>query len=288
MLTHWNTKSRINWLVNLGEKYYWKLKNRKKILREVKKYIMSAYLFPSFRLIEKVAAYAQGKGYGAGTIRQEVATVLNRLGSRPLLVVDIGANIGKYSQELRDKQPDLELHLFEPASVNVQKLNKAFSNDPFTTINPCGISNIAGDATLFANLPGSGLGSLTKRNLDHFEIDFNHQEEVRLIRFEEYWKSTLNGRPIDIVKLDIEGHELDALKSFGEALAATKVIQFEFGGCNVDTQTHFQAFFYFFKENGFSLSRITPLGLEVIDKYRELDEFYSTTNFVATNRNLLG
>jgi FkbM family methyltransferase len=245
---------------------------------------MGVYIFTAFQLLEKVAAYFQGKGYGTGTIKQEVATVLKQLGDQPHLVIDIGANIGKYSQELRKKQIDLEIHLFEPASFNVQKLKNAFSADPLITINPCGIANISGNATLFTNEPGSALASLTKRKLGHVGIDFDCQEDVKLIRFEDYWRSVLNCRAVDIVKLDIEGHELDALKSFGEALAVTKVIQFEFGGCNVDTKTNFQEFFYFFKDNGFALSRITPFGLEFITKYREIDEFYSTTNYVATNK----
>lgn len=249
--------------------------------------IIAAYIFPVFRLMEKLAAYAQGKGYGTGTIKREVDTVLKQLGTRPRLVIDIGANIGKYSRELRNRQSDLEIHLFEPASVNIQKLQNAFATDSLITINPCGIANSSGSAILFTNEPGSALASLTKRKLGHVGIDFDCQEEVRLLRFEDYWKSTLNCQTIDIVKLDVEGHELDALKSFGEALAVTKVIQFEFGGCNIDTRTTFQDFFSFFKDHGFALARITPFGLEFIDEYREIDEFYSTTNYVAKNKKLI-
>jgi len=102
-----------------------------------------------------------------------------------------------------------------------------------------------------------------------------------VIRFEDYWKSELGSENIDFVKLDIEGHELDALNGFGEALKFINVIQFEFGGCNIDTRTFWQDFWYFFTENNFDLYRITPFGKIKITKYRELDEFFSTTNFLA-------
>lgn len=242
------------------------------------------YLFSLLRLIEKAAAYFQGKGYGAGTIKQEISAVFKQLGMKPRLVIDIGGNIGKYSQELRRRHSDLEIHIFEPASVNVRKLQSAFVGDSLIKINAFGISNSQGDATLFSNVAGSGLGSLSKRRLDHFGIKFDVKEEIQLIKFEDYWRSFLNSREIDIVKLDIEGHELDGLKSFGAALSATKVIQFEFGGCNIDSKSYFQDFFYFFKANDFRLSRITPFGLEFIDQYREIDEFFSTTNYVAINK----
>ena len=60
------------------------------------KNVFGAYIFPVFRLIERVAAYSQGKGYSVGTIKQEVAAVFKQLGSKSELVVDIDANIGRY------------------------------------------------------------------------------------------------------------------------------------------------------------------------------------------------
>ena len=71
---------------------------------------------------------------------------------------------------------------------------------------------------------------------------------------------------------------------FGEALSETSVLQFEFGGSNIDTRTFFQDFWYFFKENDFAIFRITPFGVERIGRYRESDEFFFTTNYVAINR----
>lgn len=35
-------------------------------------------------------------------------------------------------------------------------------------------------------------------------------------------------------------------------------VTFEFGGCNIDTRTYFQDYWYFFKTFGFRVFRITP------------------------------
>ncbi|HIO21636.1 MAG TPA: FkbM family methyltransferase, partial [Nitrospirales bacterium] len=91
----------------------------------------------------------------------------------------------------------------------------------------------------------------------------------------------LDRQHISVCKIDIEGHELDALNGFGEALKHIDVIQFEFGGCNIDTRTFFQDFWYFFTERGFDIYRITPFGAVKINRYRELDEFFTTTNYLA-------
>ena len=78
----------------------------------------------------------------------------------------------------------------------------------------------------------------------------NFEEQVSLIRFDEYWKN--QDQLIDYVKIDVEGHELDVLEGFGELINKIKLIQFEFGGCNIiDTELFFQDFWYFFKKKNF-------------------------------------
>lgn len=243
-------------------------------------------LFRLSKLIARISNYAQGKGYGTATISQEVKFVHQVLGRVPQLAIDIGGNVGEYTAELRKKNPSLEIHTFEPSSTNIGKLKARFADDQNIKLMPYAVSNISGSATLFSNEPGSGLGSLSKRKLDHFNIDFDFEETITTLRFEEYWKEILNKRTIDIVKIDIEGHELTALEGFGKAIQSVNVLQFEFGGCNIDTRTYFQDFWYFFKANGFEIYRITPLGLENIDRYRESDEFFSTTNYIAANHKL--
>lgn len=233
--------------------------------------------------VERAAAYAQGKGYGAATIALEVDLLLGLLTHPPKLAIDIGGNVGHYAAELRRRKPELEIHVFEPSAENVAKLTARFESDSLTKLVPCAVSDSVGNATLFSDKAGSGLGSLTKRRLDHFNITFDVAETVNTIRFEDYWTDQLQSRRIDLVKIDVEGHELAVLKGFGEALNATAIFQFEFGGCNIDTRTYFRDFWDLFEQHQFALYRITPLGAQRVAHYRESDEFFSTTNYLAVN-----
>ena len=63
------------------------------------------------------------------------------------------------------------------------------------------------------------------------------------------------------------------------------MVTFEFGGCNIDTRTYFQDFWYFFREHGMHrVYRITPTGLLVpILGYREELEQFRTTNFLVAH-----
>lgn len=246
-------------------------------------------LFKGARFAERLAAKIQGKGYGAATIKQEykILSGLLKLKHGPMLAIDIGGNVGDYSAEIRRFHPDAEIHIFEPSKKNITILQDRFESDRKVKIIPCAVGDRVGSATLFSNEPGSGLASLTQRRLDHFNIDFSLQESISIIKFEDYWRDHLGERVIDVVKIDIEGHEMSALNGFGAAIQKARAIQFEFGGCNIDSKTYFQDFWYFFKEQKFEIYRITPIGPELIKSYREADEYFSTTNFVAINKQIL-
>ncbi len=208
------------------------------------------------------------------------------LDTEPNLIIDIGGNRGDYTEIILNQYPFAEIHIFEPSKKNIDLLESRFGMYDLVSVVPVALSNVSGSASLFANESGSGLASLTKRRLEHFDVSFDFEEKVETGRFEDYWKNELGSRSIDCVKIDVEGHELNVLEGFGQSLEVVKALQFEFGGCNIDTRTFFQDFWYFFKSYNFDIYRISPLGAQQIVAYSETDEFFSTTNFIAVNRNL--
>jgi FkbM family methyltransferase len=205
-------------------------------------------------------------------------------GAEPRLAIDVGAHQGDYAAELRRWQPSLEIHLFEPSSAHRQTLANRFAQDGGVVQVPAALAAQSGAATLYSDRPGSGLASLTRRQLGHLGISFNSTESVQTLRFEDYWKHQLRGRPIDLVKIDVEGHELQVLQGFGAALACTRVVQFEFGGTHIDTRTFFRDFWFFFDERGFDLYRLAPCGPIPVRAYREADEAFVVTNYLAVRR----
>lgn len=242
--------------------------------------------FRQLAAAQNALAFLRGQGYGTATIAAEVASLARFLPQPPALAVDIGGNVGEYTAALRARWPGLPVHVFEPAATNQARLAQRFCAEPGVVVNGCALSDHDGQATLFSDEPGSGMGSLSQRDLSSRGIRFDVAEPVQVRRFETYWRETLGGAVIDIAKLDIEGHELAALRGFGDALAAVRVMQFEFGGSNLDTRTTWRDFHPMFSAAGFRLYRITPLGPEPLAQYHEHDEFYSTTNFIAVNTRL--
>ncbi len=252
----------------------------------VKSFLMSQKVTFFLEKIIRALNYLLGKGYGTSSIKTEFRLSQSLLDKSAKIILDVGANKGEYTAEFESNIPNVQIHLFEPSKINFEILKSRFANNKNIHLNNLAISNISGMANLHTDEFGSGLASLTKRNLKHFDISYDKCETVAVIRLEEYWNNTLQRSNIDLLKIDIEGHELDALKSLGEGIAYVKIIQFEFGGCNIDTKTYFQNFWYFFQKNNFDIFRISPLGLIEITYYSESEEFFLTTNYLAVNKNL--
>jgi len=249
---------------------------------------MNQYISKVINRIVNKLNYLNGLGYGGkGSVKQEVKLVKKLLGqSSPKVMIDAGANIGLYTHQLLNNFQNVEVHIFEPSLTNINILIRKFINNKNVIVNPVGLSKVNESVELYSNELGSRIGSLTKRRLDHFNINFDKSEIVKVIKFIDYYNSNLKGQTIDLFKVDIEGHEMDAFEGCEEVIGNIKCIQFEFGGCNIDTKKYFQDFWYFFNNRNFDIYRISPIGLLLINEYSEQHEYFRTTNFICVNRNI--
>ena len=224
-----------------------------------------------------------GVGWGGRrTVSIEVRHVKSIL-KEGKVFIDCGANQGEYSCELIRNFNDSEVHIFEPSSSNINQLLKRFDGNRRIKINHLGLSDQSGEKILYSNARGSALASLVKRRLDHKNISFDVKEKVRVVTFQNYWNNNINADYIDFLKIDVEGHEMNVLKGIGGKISNIKLIQFEFGGCNIDSRTYFQDFWFFFSCQKFKIFRISPLGLIEITQYKEIYESFTTTNFLCLN-----
>lgn len=225
----------------------------------------------------------QGKGWGSASLSDEVKTILqfaDDLKMGHLVVCDVGANVGLWSQELLRQKPEAEVYCFEPARGTFEILLRNSALDRATVQRyQLALGSVQGEAPIYYDEVGSGLASLTKRQLDHFGISFDKSEVVQVETLDNWCQKTQTVP--SIIKMDVEGHELDVLKGSIAVLESVRIVQFEFGGCNIDTRTYWQDFWYFFSSRGFKIFRVSPLGPIPVPFYKETDEYFQTTNYLA-------
>lgn len=237
--------------------------------------------------LEEAAQRAQGKGGGANTTKREVSAGLSLLPRHQRatpMVFDVGAHRGDWAAELLYAAPDADLTCFEPGQTSFLWLSQRLAGAPNVKLVNSAVGRTSGRARLWSDAAGSTLASLTQRNLTHLDTEFAYVELVDVVTLDD-WCQRLACAP-DFIKLDIEGTELEALEGGRRTLQMTSVVQFEFGGCNIDSRTFFHDFWIFFQDLSFDVFRLGPRGLRPVENYRERDETFSTSNFFAVRSDL--
>jgi FkbM family methyltransferase len=204
-----------------------------------------------------------------------------------LIVFDVGANLGGWALAVLARLgAPARLLCFEPSPSSFAALTQNVGHRDDVECLNFGFGDREEDVELRSNAPLSGLASVYPRRLDHVGISLDRSERVRLRRLDDFCREREIDH-IDFLKLDVEGHELKVLEGASGMVDSVAIdyIQFEFGGCNIDSRTYFQDFFYTLDPH-YRLHRMLRHGLEPIEHYRETQEIFVTTNFLAISRKL--
>jgi FkbM family methyltransferase len=224
----------------------------------------------------------QGIGTGVAFSRAELHAVFQLVAEDAPVVFDVGAHTGSFLKEALERtRSDSVIHAFEPATASYQQLLRKFGGEERARLNRCALAAVAGTGILFYDVPGSQLASLTPR--PRYGVG-NHSEGVPLGTLDDYCRANAVVQ-IHLLKLDVEGHELEVLEGAGELLQkqAIRRILFEFGGCNVDTRVFFRDIYEFLSDQGMNIARLSPGGaLHAVTQYEECLERFATTNYLAT------
>lgn len=214
-------------------------------------------------------------------IREFLASYKNK----DLTIFDIGANVGLYTEKILENARQIncfpQIHAFEPTSSCWQQLKQKFGYEKSVKLNNFGISDSTGEAAIYYDQENSKLASLYQRDSKIYNFELSQQETIKLQKLEDYIKNN-SIEHINLLKIDIEGHELSALRGLGYFLNPKFIdaIQFEYGGTNLDSRTSLMEIFGLLTSSGFSLYKIMPNYLER-RKYEFRMENFQYANYIA-------
>ncbi len=147
-------------------------------------------------------------------MREWIKELTARVAVHAPVIVDGGANKGRIAAELLEAFPSARILAFEPLPALARKLRKRFADVSSVNVIEAALGAAPGKAvlripesrTLSSLLAPTGIrDKYPDRDLENLET-----VEVAVVRMDEAVKERAHGA--DIIKLDLQGFELEALK----------------------------------------------------------------------------
>jgi FkbM family methyltransferase len=203
------------------------------------------------------------------------------------VVLDIGANIGDYSNDAFKANLSARVYAFEPHPETYSRLcvnmNK-ISPQLFKSYN-LGVGHQEDTLELFdyANKSGSAHASLYKEVITDLHEGEVKSWNVDIVKLDNFLEAEFI-EEVDLLKIDTEGNEYNVLLGAGEFLTTNKIkaLHIEFNEMNVVSGVNFKKFWDLLPNYNFY--RILPGGkLLPIKRYSPiLCEIYAYQNIIAT------
>ena len=241
----------------------------------------------TFRVCKAYVNRFNGENNDDVTTNGELTLLKCFLGRHTLLTVfDVGANVGDWARLALSINPDIQLHCFEPSRFTFERLKSSHWPEG-CSLNNFGLGSKSEERVLYIFEPGSGMNSLHQRHgLEDRGWKPNSRSEVVLLRTLDEYCAEKGIDHIDFVKVDVEGHELEVLRGARRTLgeSAISAVQFEYGGCNIDSRALLLDLFAFWADYGYCVFKLFPDGPRLIEPYSQRLENFQYANYLALAR----
>ena len=203
--------------------------------------------------------------------------------------MDIGANIGEYSKDILELENQSKIFAFEPHPTHFKSLCKNLSNNNNIELINKGCSNENATLKIYdIKRNNNEFGyTMDKKYLEWLKKDDDIivEKDVEVIILDEFIDKN-KIKKIHLLKIDVEGYELNVLKGLENSLNNNiiNIIQFEFNVHNIDNKVFMRDFFEIL--TNYNLFRLLPNSLLPIDKSDPpfLVEIFGYQNIIAINK----
>lgn len=137
-----------------------------------------------------------------------------------ITIFDVGSNVGDMTRKFREMFPFASIHCFEPTPVAFQKLKWRLKQDEAVILNNVAVAETDGEMRFFVNEDFNKVNSLLQRNRTqskYYRYDVQQHIDVKTISLDRYCSEKGVGN-INLLKLDIQGGEVSALKGASNLL----------------------------------------------------------------------
>lgn len=239
---------------------------------------MVSYLYKSNYRLYKFLYFI----YKAISDREEIRFIKANV-KQGHIVLDIGANIGFYVPTLsKTVGNNGKVYCFEPDKQNYKHLQEAAKVYKNVNTLPYAVGNKAGSLKLYTS------GTINVDNKTYKTEEYQKICKVQSITVDKFIKG-----PVDLIKLDIQGFEFNALKGMIKTLRSNKriILLIECWPKGLrDNKSSPDEIYKFLEDLGFKIyvlngSRLVKLTSRALKQYDNYTK-YKFENWIATRTNV--
>lgn len=194
----------------------------------------------------------------------ELLEIIKKDLSNPI-IYDIGAHIGTWASLALAIFPNAEIQCFEPFPEHAKKCSELFSNTPNVKVHAValGSSNYDDDFNVASSTDASSFLDLSDDCKQKYHLSVTKKIKISVKKLDDYIIDNHLNEP-NVLKLDIQGFELEALKGASETLKKADYILAEVSFTELyKGQAYFSDIVCYLQPYGFelcALSESTALG----------------------------
>jgi FkbM family methyltransferase len=197
-----------------------------------------------------------------------------------LVVLDVGANQGDWTAAVLGARPDAAVYCFEIVPTTRAVLRDRFRPQANVHICEFGLSSTSREVEVYRNGPMDVMATINRPATGAAEA-----ATVRcVVKAGDGAVAELALARIDLLKIDVEGHEVDVLRGFGKTLDSEPlrpaVIQFEYGWTFIPAQSTLQQVYQLLAPKGYAIGRLYPDGVR-FKPYELGDDHFRMGNYIA-------
>lgn len=144
-------------------------------------------------------------------------------------ILDVGANKGQFALYARHRWPDAEVHCFEPLAGPRAALEALFRDDQHVRVHADAVGAASGEAQIHVSRRDDSSSLLRISQLQSSRFPGTEEErieEVVVIALDEVFVTPALPRPV-LLKLDVQGYELEVLRGAEHLLGSVDTILVE-------------------------------------------------------------
>ncbi len=173
---------------------------------------------------------------------------------KPNSIVDVGANSGGFAMKINKILPEARIHSFEPLHSVFDELKENTNNISNITYHNYALGNFEGELEINKNefSPSSSFYSVGTKHTQAFPHTAKTEKEIVKVKMLDSIFNSLDLTSNVLLKLDVQGYELDVLKGGARSLNSVNIIiaEVSFYPLYID-QPLFKDVYSFLFERGF-------------------------------------